>query len=75
LLQRSEELIVLGVRADPEPNGGLAVDERERAVSEPDAGSVDRLTRMHLFEMKARMVWVVREAPIGLTGTALDVLG
>ena len=39
--QRSEELIVLGVGADPEPHDDLALDDAQRAMSESDACGVN----------------------------------
>ena len=56
----------------PEPETQAA---GKRTVSEPDAGCIDRLSRMHLLETEARMVRGVPEAPVGFTSAALDVLG
>jgi len=71
----SDQLIVFGVRSNPEPDDRVAIDECEGTVSESDASSIDRLSRVHLLETEARVVRIDSEAPIGFTGATLDGLG
>lgn len=53
-LQLPQERVVVGVRADPEPHKGVTVAHRESAVTEPDAGGVDRAGGVNLLEAEAR---------------------
>ncbi len=59
--------------ADPEPNDDVRVHDSERAISQPDSGSVDGFGRMHLLEAEARVVWVISEAAVGFAGPASDM--
>jgi len=62
------------VGTDPEPDGGLAIDDGKRAVPEPNACRKDGLRRVDVLEAEARMVRIVLEAAVSLTGTALNML-
>ena len=59
---------------DPEPDGGLAIDDGKRAVPKPNACRKDGLRRVDVLEAEARMVRIVLEASVSLTGTALNML-
>lgn len=48
----SDELVIIGVRADPEPNEILSRFDRKRAVVQANAR---RPEATHLLEMKGRM--------------------
>ena len=61
--------------ADPEPDDGVAIDNRKRAVVEPDAGGEDRPNRAHPLEAEARVTRVSLEATVSFTRVALNVLG
>jgi hypothetical protein len=73
--QRPEEAVVLSVRANPEPDDDITGDDPECAVPEAHARSVDGSGGVGVFEVKARVMWVVPETAIGFTGPALDMLG
>jgi hypothetical protein len=73
--QRSEEAIVLGVRADPIPNDDVALDDAQRAMSEPHACGVDRPGGVHGFEAETGVLGVLLETTVGFTGPALDMFG
>jgi len=73
-LQTSEDRIVVGVRADPEPDKAVSVANRKRAVSEADAGGEDWLGGVNLLETEARMGRGIPELSVGEPGALLDVL-
>jgi len=72
--QRAEEVVVLGVCTNPEPNDDIAFDDAKRAVPESHPSGVDGPGRVHVFEAKTSVLRVLLEAAVGFTGSALDVL-
>ena len=72
--QRAEEVVVLGVRTDPEPNDDIAVDDAERAMAESHPCGVDGPFCVHVFETKTSVLRVLLEAAVGFTGPPLDML-
>jgi len=73
--QRAEEAIVLGVRADPEPDDDVAVDDAQRAMAESRPCGVDGSGGVGVFEVETWVVRVVLETAVGFTGPALDMIG
>jgi len=71
--QTSEDRIVVGVRADPEPDKAVTFANRERSVTEADAGGEDRLGGVNLLEAEARMGRGIPELSVGEPGVLLDV--
>lgn len=67
-------MIVFGVRADPEPNDDIALDDAERAVPEPDPGSVDRPSRVNVLEAEASVLRVLLEPAIGFTSAPANMV-
>jgi hypothetical protein len=67
-------VIVLGVRADPEPNDDVAVDDAECAMPESDPCRVDGPGRVHAFEAETSVLRVLLEAPVGFTSPALNMI-
>ena len=72
--QRSEEVIVLGVRADPEPNNDIAVDDAQRAMAESHPCGIDGPGGVHMFKVETSVLRVLPEAAVGFTGSALDMI-
>ena len=56
-LQALQELVVIGVGADPEPDPHVVVASGEGPVVPGDTCRVDRLSGMDLFELKRRLGW------------------
>ena len=71
-LEASEQLVVVRVRADPEPDPSVVFANGESAVSERDADEVDRLRSMDLLEMESGMGRVFSEGAVGLASPDLN---
>ena len=65
---RSDELVVVAVRANPEPDDGLAVNLAESAVGEADSHGVDVVLLIDLLEVQPRVGRVLPEQPVGSAG-------
>lgn len=72
--QRAEEAVVLGVRADPESNDDIAIDDAQRAMAESQPRGVDRPGGVHVFEVETWVLRVLFETAVGFTGPALDMI-
>ena len=72
--QRAEKAIVLGVRADPEPNDDIAFDDADGAMPESHPRSVDWPRRVHVLEAEASMLRVLLETAVGFTGPPLNMI-
>jgi hypothetical protein len=72
--QRVEELIVLGVRADPEPNGDIAFADGKRAMPESHPCGIDRPGRVHVLEAETSVLRVLLETAVGFTSPALNMI-
>jgi hypothetical protein len=72
--QRAEEVIVLGVRADPEPNDDIAVDDANRAMAESHPCGIDGPGGVHVSEVETSVLRVLLETTVGFTGSALDMI-
>ena len=72
--QRAEEVIVLGVRADPEPNDDITVDDAKRAMAKSHPCGVDGPRGVHVFEVETSVLRVLLETTVGFTGSALDMI-
>ena len=72
--QRAEQVIVLGVRADPEPNDDIAIDDAKRAMAESYPRGVDGPGGVHVFEVETSVLRVLLETTVGFTGSALDMI-
>lgn len=73
--QRAEKAIVLGVRANPEPNDDIAVEDTQRTVAESHPCGVDGPGGVDVFEVETWVMRVVLETAVGFTGPALDMIG
>lgn len=61
LLQALEEVLVVGVGADPEPDPAVLAANREGPVITCDPGRVDGAFGVDLLELKARVARIVGE--------------
>jgi hypothetical protein len=61
-----KQLIVVGVRPDPEPEYHFSVPHRQRAVTEPYASRVDGPRGVHMLEPETRVLRIVAEEAVGL---------
>jgi hypothetical protein len=66
-------VIVLCVRADPEPHDDIAFDDAECAMPEPDPCGVDWLDCVHALEAETSVLRVLLETPVRLTGATLNL--
>jgi hypothetical protein len=73
--ERAKKMIVLGVRADPEPNDDIAFDDAECAMPESHSCCVDRPGRVQVFEAETAVLRVLLETAVGFTGPALNMIG
>lgn len=72
--QRAEEVIVLGVRADPEPHDDIPFDDAKRAMPESHPCSVDGPGRVHELDAETSVLRVLLETAVGFTGPALNMI-
>jgi hypothetical protein len=72
--ERAEEVIVLGVRAYPEPNNDIAVDDAKRAMAESHPCGIDGPGGVHVFELETSVLRALPETAVGFTGSALDMI-
>ena len=61
-----QQLVIVRVRADPEPDDLIAGANTERSIAEADRRRVDGTRGVHRLEAQARMRGVAREEPVGL---------
>ena len=71
--QRSEDVIVFGMRADPEPHDDIAFEDAERAMSKSHSCRIDGPGRVHGLEAQTSVLRVLLETAVGLTGPALNM--
>ena len=71
--QRAEDMIVFGVRADPEPHDDIAFEDAERAMSESHPCRIDGPGRVHGLEAQTSLLRVLLETAVGFTGPALNM--
>jgi hypothetical protein len=50
-----QESIIVGVRTNPKPSDGVAVENADGTVSDADAGGIDGRNVMYPLEMQAGM--------------------
>ena len=74
-LQRAQKVIVLCVRADPEPDDDIVVQNAECAVPKSDPCGVDGAGRVDAFEAQTSGLGVLFETAVGFTGPALNMIG
>lgn len=72
-LYAGKKLVVLRVRADPEPVDGVTVAQTEGAPAEANAHRIDRFSLVDLSKAQARVVWIIAPEPIGASSTVLHV--
>jgi hypothetical protein len=72
--QRAEEVIVLCVRADPEPNDDIGFDDAKGTMPESDACGVDGPGRVHGLEAETSVLRVLLETAVGFTGPPLNMI-
>ena len=73
-LQLAYKTIVIGVRADPEPDHRIVVEHAECAVAESNARRVDRSLRVHALEMQAGMMRIETKKAVGYSGLPPNVV-
>jgi hypothetical protein len=69
-----QEVIVVGVRADPEPDYLVAVLDTERPVCRAGTDGVHASRRMDLLEAQTGMVTVLSEEPVRLSRLSSNLL-
>lgn len=67
-------MVVVCVRADPEPDHVAALAHTKRTIGEPNAEREDRSRGMDSLEAKARVVGILAKQPIREPCSLLDVL-
>jgi hypothetical protein len=75
VLQSLEEVVVVSMRAYPEPEPILIGADGQGSVLKRNAGGVDRPRRVDLLELKTRMGGIIREGLEGFSSSVLDVSG
>ncbi len=68
-----EEFVVVRVRADPEPDDGVAVPHTNRPIAGLDASGEDGFGGVDLFEVQTRMKGVGQEERVGFSCLLLDL--
>ena len=58
-------MIIVGVRADPEPDHVISFTHRERPIGQTHPRRKDRTRGVHLLESKARVKRILPKQPIG----------
>jgi hypothetical protein len=66
-LQLRQELLVFGVRSDPEPDDGIAFLDRQCPISQSDACGEDGTLRMDLLEAETRVLGIALEELVSET--------
>src|SRR5438132_13915729 len=69
----SAQVVVVRMRADPEPNDLVPCPHGERPIGEADACREDGSGRMNLLESEAGMGGVAAEQVVGKTGLGLNL--
>lgn len=72
--QRVEETVVIGVRADPEPNHVLAVSRRQGSVPKANARGPDALDSLNWLESQAWMAGIRKEPSVCFARSLLNIL-
>ena len=72
-LQTTEEPVVLGVGADPEPSDLVAFPEPEGAVSRRDRNRIERLAGVNLLELQAWVLGVPAKESVRLASRFFDL--
>lgn len=73
--KRLDETVVVGVRADEKPQGGIAGEDANSSPVESDANGEDRLRRMDLFELEAGVPRIAHPDEVGLASVSADGAG
>jgi hypothetical protein len=61
------------MRADPEPDDDIALQDAKRPMPQPNPRGVDGSRRVHGLETEAAVLRVLVETPVGLTSAPLNV--
>ena len=61
------------MRADPEPDDRLVLQDANGSIALVHANGVDRLGLVNPLEAKTGVTWIVLKQLIGLSGLALNV--
>jgi hypothetical protein len=72
-LQVVEQSIILSMRADPEPDDLVTLQEPEGAVSQGHADRVNRFANVDLLKLQARMLGVLAKEPIRFPSRFLNL--
>lgn len=74
MLEPGDQLTVVCVRADPEPDHVVPLAHSKRTIGEPHANREDRSVGVNLLEAKARVVGAFAEQLIRQPRSLLDTL-
>lgn len=73
--QPCKNMIVLGVRTDPEPNYCIALTDTQRPPTNADAHRIDWISIMDAFELQAGMVGIAQPKTVCVESLALHRAG
>ena len=71
-LQTTQKTIVLGVAADPEPDDLIVFQKTESSVATADTNRVNRLNRVHSFELQTWMAGILAKQRVSLACEVSD---
>jgi hypothetical protein len=62
------------MRADPEPDNDVTLDDANRAMPESHPYGVDGPVRVHVLEAETSVMRILLETAVGFTGPALNMV-
>ena len=71
-LETFNQALVTGVRADPEPDDDIVLDDADGAVRAADADGLDRLSRLQPFESETRMTGILQPETVRVSRMLLN---
>src|SRR3712207_514068 len=74
LLHAGDQVVIVGVRADPEPDHGIVLSDAHRPVIPAYPYRVDRLRRVNSLETQPGMIRVLGKPPVGFPRSLFDGL-
>jgi hypothetical protein len=74
LLHAGDQVVVVGVRADPEPDHGIVFSNTQRPVIAAYPYRVDRLCRVDLLETQPGVIRILDKPPVGFPRSFLNGL-
>src|SRR6267143_1081733 len=75
LAQLGNQLVVFGVRPDPEPDHVVVIPDSYGAPAKLDTDRVDRERVMNFLEPERGVCWILAPSRVGIPRLALDSLG